>query len=57
MNLESSFSLNGDLVMTVSQLRNIYMWGVKVQNASGTELPDDIYEFYIKTAQRIRRYS
>ena len=52
MNLESSFSLNGDLVMSVSQLRDIYMWGVSVKNADGTELPDSIYEFYIRSAQK-----
>ena len=48
MNLESSFSLNGDLVMSVSQLREIYCWGVRVQNGEGVELPDSIYEFYKK---------
>lgn len=52
MNLDTSFGINSDLIMTVSQLRKIYMWGVKCQNADGTELPDDIYEFYIRSAQR-----
>lgn len=52
MNLESSFSINGGLAMTVSQLRDIYMWGVRVQNQAGEELPDNIYEFYIKSAQK-----
>lgn len=52
MNIESSFSINGGLCMTVSQLRDLYMWGVRCQNANGTELPDSIYEFYIKAAQK-----
>ena len=52
MNLESSYNINGGLCMSVAQLRNIYCWGVKVQNADGSELPDDIYEFYIKAAQK-----
>lgn len=52
MNLESSFNINGGMCMSVSYLRNLYMWGVKCQNADGTELPDEIYEFYIKAAQK-----
>ena len=38
--------------MTPSRLRDIYMWGVQVKDGNGIELPDDIYEFYIKTAQQ-----
>ena len=52
MNLETSFDINGGLCMTVSQLRDIYMWGVTVKNTDGTELPDSIYEFYIESAQK-----
>lgn len=52
MQLESSFNINCNLCLTPAQLRKTYMWGVKVQNANGQELTDDIYEFFIKAAQK-----
>lgn len=52
MNIETLFNISGDLCMTVSQLRNLYMWGVSVKNQDGTELPDSVYEFYIQSAQK-----
>lgn len=52
MKLESSFNINTELIMTPSQLRKTYMWGTQVKDSSGKELPDDVYEFFIKTAQQ-----
>lgn len=52
MNIESSFNINSELIITPAQLRKIYMWGVTAKDSNGIELPDDIYEFYIKTAQQ-----
>lgn len=52
MNLESSFGINGRAVLTASKLRELYMWGVSCKDASGTELPDSTYDFFIETAQK-----
>lgn len=52
MELESSFKVDTDLIMTPQQLRDTYMWGVQVKNAEGVELGDDVYKFYLEAAQQ-----
>jgi hypothetical protein len=38
MKLESSFDINTELIMTPSQLRKTYMWGVQVKDNNGKVL-------------------
>lgn len=51
MNLETSFILDNELVMSPEELLKTYLFGVKIQSSTGEELSTDVYKFYIKAAQ------
>lgn len=50
-NFEVSFNNISDLVLTPTELRDLYMWGVQIQDKDGVELPNNVIQHYIKFAQ------
>lgn len=39
------------LIMTVKQLKSVYLFGVNLQDDDGNEMPDELFKFYIRSAQ------
>jgi len=39
------------LIITVKQLKSVYLFGVNLQDDDGNEMPDELFKFYIRSAQ------
>jgi len=51
------YDKNTGMVLSPAELASIYLYGVKIQDKSGTALSKETYEFYIKAAQQeIEKY-
>ena len=50
MNLETSYSLDTEYVMTPEELKTIYLFGVNLSLNGGQTLSDEAITFYIKAA-------
>lgn len=49
--LSSSYKINSDLLLSVEELKNIYLFGVPKNDRNGTAIPDSTFEFNIRSAQ------
>ena len=45
-------SISNNLVLTVEQLKNIFLFGVQMDDDDGNEFPKEMFEFYILSAQQ-----
>lgn len=46
-----SYNKNQQQIISAQQLKDLYLYGLKVQNQYGTELPDHVIDTYIYSAQ------
>lgn len=44
--------LQDDLVISVEELKNIFLFGVDLTDDNGNEMPKELFEFYIRSAQQ-----
>lgn len=51
-NLNFGFSLDSDLIMSVSDLKSKYFLGIPIVTPDGNPMPDEDIAFYIKAAQK-----
>ena len=51
LNFKFKYKKNEGVIMSPSELKALYLYGIPIQNQQGTEMPDHIIETYIKAAQ------
>ena len=57
LSLDIVYEKNRGEVMSASELRSIYFYGIKIQDRTGQSLPNDTFTFFIEAAQReIEKY-
>lgn len=57
LTLKVNTSINNGLVLSPSDIKNNYLFGVRIKNQYGVALSDEIYEMYIRAAQdEIEKY-
>lgn len=50
--LKSKYSINTDALLSVDELKNIYLFGIPVKDRNGIFISDDTFKFYIDAAQK-----
>jgi hypothetical protein len=49
--LSSKYKINEDLLLSIDELKNIYLFGVPKNDRNGAPIPDSTFEFNIRAAQ------
>ena len=48
--LKSKYAINTDLLLSVEELKSVYLFGIPVKDRGGVPIPDSTFEFNIKAA-------
>src|ERR1017187_5732902 len=50
--LKSKYSINSDALLSVSELKEIYLFGIPVKDRNGVSISNDTFKFQIDAAQK-----